>query len=251
MSAIGIGLVVFACLFGGALLGIGLRKALPTHHMSDESRHLLEIGLGIIGTMAGLVLGLLVASATGSYNAQRSELLDVASKVVLLDRVLAHYGPDASAPRRGLRIAVTRTLNRIWPNEGSSRPEIDPFAVRGEDVLDEIEDLSPKTDSQRSLKPEAIGLALNLAQVRWLMYEQTGSSISAPLLVLLVFWFTITFIGFGLFTPSNTTAIVALALCALAVSGAVFVMLEMYTPFQGLVQIPSAPLRDALAHLGR
>jgi hypothetical protein len=251
MSAIGIGLVVFACLFGGALLGIGLRKALPTHHMSDESRHLLEIGLGIIGTMAGLVLGLLVASATGSYNAQRSELLDVASKVVLLDRVLAHYGPDASAPRRALRIAVTRTLNRIWPNEGSSPPEIDPFAVRGEDVLDEIEDLSPKTDSQRSLKPEAIGLALNLAQVRWLMYEQTGSSISAPLLVLLVFWFTITFIGFGLFTPSNTTAIVALALCALAVSGAVFVMLEMYTPFQGLVQIPSAPLRDALAHLGR
>jgi ABC-type amino acid transport system permease subunit len=236
---------------GGALLGMGLRNTLPSHHLSDDSRHLLQIGLGTIGTMAGLVLGLLVASATTSYNAQRSELLDVASKVILLDRVLAHYGPDTNVARRDLRVVVARALTRIWPQESSSGPQLDPLAARGEAVLDDIEDLSPKSDRQRSLKPEAIGLALNLAQIRWLMFEQSGSSISWPLLVLLIFWFTITFIGFGLFAPSNTTTIVALALCSLAVAGAIFVTLEMYTPFQGLVQISSAPLRDALAHLGR
>ena len=91
---------------------------------------------------------------------------------------------------------------------------------------------------------------MNLAQTRWLMFEQTAASISVPLLVLLIFWFTITFIGFGLFSPWNTTVMIALALCALAVSGAVFIMIEMYSPFQGLMQISSEPLRDALAHLG-
>jgi hypothetical protein len=92
---------------------------------------------------------------------------------------------------------------------------------------------------------------MNLAQIRWLMYEQADTSVSMPLLILLVFWFTITFVGFGLFAPWNATTVVALALCALAVSGAVIVMLEMYTPFEGFMQISGAPLREALAHLGR
>ncbi len=218
--------------------------------MSDDSRHLLQTGLGIIGTMAGLVLGLLVASATSSYNAQRNEVDDVSSKVVLLDRVLAHYGPETGAPRRVLRQTVQRALSQIWPQERSSGTGVRPSAG-AEVLLDEIGGLSPKTDVQNALKPQAMGLLMNLAQTRWLMYEQADTSVSVPLLVLLVFWFTITFIGFGLFAPWNATTVVALALCAMAVSGAVIVMLEMYTPFQGFMQISSAPLREALAHLSR
>jgi hypothetical protein len=250
MSAPELALVAFACLFGGALLGMTLRNRLPEHHLSDDSRHLLGMGLGIIGTMAGLVLGLLVASATGAYNAQRSELLDVASKVVVLDRILAHYGPEANAPRHALRVAVTRTLTQIWPQEENG-PQLDPTAVGAEGLLDELEDLAPRNDVQRSLKDAAIGLGLNLGQIRWLMYEQNGASLSLPLLILLIFWFTITFVGFGLFSPPNATVVIALGLCALAVSGAILVTLEMYTPFQGFVQISSAPLREALAHMGR
>jgi hypothetical protein len=250
MNPIGIGLIAFACLFGGALFGMRLRDALPEHHMSEDSRHLLQTGLGIIGTMAGLVLGLLVASATSSYNAQRGEIDDVSSKVVLLDRVLAHYGPEADAPRRVLRQTVQRALSAIWPQESSSGPQLKPL-TGAEALLDDIGGLSPKSALQNALKPEAMGLVMNLAQIRWLMYEQADTSVSVPLLVLLVFWFGITFIGFGLFAPWNATTIVALALCALAVSGAVIVMLEMYTPFAGFMQISDAPLREALGHLGR
>jgi hypothetical protein len=251
VSAFGVSAIVFACLFGGALLGIWLRFSLPQHHMSEDSRRLFQLGLGIIGTMAGLVLGLLVGSSTASYNAQRSELLDLSSKVVLLDRMLMHYGPEAIPVRRSIRDAVQQTLNQIWPQEGVVGPQLDPSAGRGEVVLGKLADLTPKNDLQRLLKPQAISLALNIAQERWLMFEQNGSGLSAPLLVLLVFWFTITFIGFGLFSPPNATVIVALGLCALAVSGAIFVMNEMYTPFQGLMQISSAPLRETLAHLLR
>jgi hypothetical protein len=218
--------------------------------MSEDSRHLLQTGLGIIGTMAGLVLGLLVASATSSYNAQRAELDDVSSKVVLLDRVLEHYGPEAGASRRVLRQTVRRALAAIWPQESSSGPHLTPL-TGAEALLDEVGGLSPKSELQKTLKPDAMGLVMNLAQIRWLMYEQADTSVSVPLLILLVFWFTITFIGFGLFAPWNATTIVALALCALAVSGAVIVMLEMYAPFEGFMQISAAPLREALAHLGR
>jgi hypothetical protein len=218
--------------------------------MNDDSRHLLQTGLGIIGTMAGLVLGLLVASATSSYNAQRAEIDDVSSKVVLLDRVLAHYGPQAGAPRLVLRQTVQRALAAIWPHESSRGPQLTPL-TGAEALLDEVGGLSPKSDLQSTLKPDAMGLVMNLAQTRWLMYEQADTSVSMPLLVLLVFWFTITFIGFGLFAPWNATTVVALALCALAVSGAVMVMLEMYAPFAGFMQISDAPLREALAHLGR
>lgn len=241
--------MAFAFLFGGALAGMQMRNALPEHHLSDDSRNLLGLAMGVIGTMSGLVLGLLVASATGAYNAQRSELLDVSSKVIMLDRILAHYGSQTGASREALRVAVQRTLLRIWPDEGKAGPQLDPSAVGAEGLLDELESLSPANDQQRSLKNEAIGLALNLGQIRWLMFEQNSSSLSAPLLVLLIFWFTITFVGFGLFSPPNATVVVALALCALAVSGAIFVTLELYTPFQGLVQLPSAPLREALAHM--
>jgi hypothetical protein len=115
--------------------------------------------------------------------------------------------------------------------------------------MDVLEDLAPKTDAQRSLKDIALGLALSLGQIRWLMYEQNGSALSVPLVILLVFWFTITFVGFGLFSPPNATVVVALGLCALAVSGAILVTLAMYTPFQGFVQLSSTPLREALAHM--
>lgn len=248
MNSVALGLAIFACFFGGALLGMALRRTLPEHHLSDDSQRLLGMGLGIIGTMAGLVLGLLVASATGAYNAQRTDLLDAASKVVMLDHILAHYGPEATPPREALRAAVARALVRMWPNEAA--PQLEPGTVGGDAILDELENLSPKTDAQRSLKGEAIGLAINIAQIRWLMYAESGSSFSMPLLIVLVFWFTITFVGFGLFSPPNPTVVTALGLCALAVSGAIFVMLAMYTPFQGIVQLSSAPLRDALANMG-
>ena len=245
-----VGFIAFVCLSAGAAIGIGLRLRLPGHHLSDDSRHLLEISLGIIGTMAGLVLGLVVASAAASYNTQRGELLDMSSRVVFLDRVLAHYGPAANPPRDTLRLVVERTIDRIWPAGGATSQQTNPLATHGEVLLDQLEDLKAENDTQRSLKTEAVTLAMNLGQTRWLLFEQGGSSVSMSLVVLLIFWFTITFVGFGLFAPSNLTAFVALGLCALAVSGAVFVALAMYTPFEGLVQLSSAPLREALAQLG-
>jgi Protein of unknown function (DUF4239) len=250
MSALGISAIVFACLFGGGLLGMRLRAILPEHQLSDDSKHLLETGLGVIGTIGGLVLGLLVASAFGTYNAQRNSLVQMSADIVVLDRVLAHYGPEAKGARAAIKTTVAIMIGRIWPQNGDGS-RMSPATARGEVVYDKILDLKPKNDAQSSMRGQATGLALSIAELRWLMYAQLTTGMSIPLLVALAFWFTITFMGLGIFAKPNALTIAALFLAAVAVSGAVFLLQEMYMPFQGSLQISNAPLKEALANLGR
>ena len=94
MNSIAIGFIVFACVFGGALFGMFLSARLPERHLSGDSKDIVRLGMGLIGTMTALVLGLLVASAKSFYDTQSSELTEMSAKIVLLDRVLAYAGRD-------------------------------------------------------------------------------------------------------------------------------------------------------------
>lgn len=201
--------------------------------------------------MAALVLGLLVASAKGSYDTQSTELTEMSAKVVLLDRFLGHYGPETKETRDLLRGAVVRILDRTWSKDRTSPSQLELPSTGNEAIYDKIQGLSPKDDTQRSLQAQALSIAIGLGQTRWLMYEQSVTSVSLPLLVVMVLWLTIIFISFGLFAPPNATVVASLFVSALSVSGAIFLILEMYTPYAGLIQISSAPLRSALAHLGQ
>jgi hypothetical protein len=247
MSATTISLIVFACVFGGALLGILLHSVLPQQHLSNESKDIVKLGMGLVGTMAALVLGLLVASAKGSYDAQSAELTQMSANIALLDRALALYGPETKEARNLLRGAVARVLDQMWSSASLSVPT----AAGGEILYEKIQGLSPKNDTQRSLQGQALSMAVDLGKTRWLMYEQATTSVSMPLVIVLVCWLTAIFISFGLFAPFNATVVASLLVSALSVSGAIFLILEMYTPYAGLVQISDAPLRAALAHLGQ
>jgi hypothetical protein len=249
MSSVTISLIVFACVFGGALLGIFLNAALPQHHLSADTRDVVKLGMGLVGTMSALVLGLLVASAKGSYDAQSAELTQMSANVALLDRILAVYGPETKEARDLLRGAVARLHDQLWSKDDSS-PMARPSAG-GEIVYEKIQGLAPKNDAQRSLQAQALSIAMGLEKTRWLMYEQTATSVSIPLLVVLVLWLTFIFISFGHFAPFNGTVISSLFVSALSVSGAILLTLEMYEPYAGLIQISGAPLRAALAHLGQ
>ena len=250
MSSVAIGLIVFACVFGGALLGIFLRGVLPPHHLSAGSKDIVRLGMGLVGTMAALVLGLLVASAKNSYDAQSSELTELSANVVFLDRLLAHYGPEARGARDQLREAVGRTVARVWPKDRSARSGLEPVAAN-EGVVESIQQLSPKDDAQRGIQKHALRVADLLLRTRWLMYEQGAGPVPLPMLVVLILWLTIIFVSFGLFAPRNGTVIASLCVAALSVSCAILLILEMYRPFEGIIQISSAPLYTALAHLGR
>jgi len=169
----------------------------------------------------------------------------------LLDRVLANYGPEAKGARDLLRDLVVRSLDRLWPQE-RSRTSIAPASAAGWDALyQKIQALSPTNDTQRSLQAQATSTAMALGETRWLMYAQAGNSISKLMLAILVFWLTMIFISFGLSAPANATVTSALLVCGLSVSGAIFLILELYAPYGGLITVSSAPLRDALAQLGQ
>ncbi len=200
--------------------------------------------------MAALVLGLLTASAKTSFDMQNSELTEMSSKVVVLDRVLAHYGPEAKEARDVLRGSVERALGQMWPEERASSQALVVAPHSSEILLDKIEGFSPKDDVQRSFQAQALSVVMALAQTRWLIYEQRAAAISMPFLVVLVFWITVIFISFGLFAPLNATVVASFLVSALSVSSAIFLILEMYTPYGGLIHVSSAPLRAALAQLG-
>jgi hypothetical protein len=242
--------IVFAFVFGGAMLGMFLRPVLPPHHLRAGSKDIIRLGMGLIATMAALVLGLLVASAKEFYDSQSNEVTQIAANVIFLDRELAHYGPESQEARDQLRRVLIRIRNRVWPTDGSRPAGLEPVSVN-ETIYSKIQQLKPKDDAQRTLQNRALTMAASLLQSRWLMYEQSTSPIPFPMLMILVLWLTIIFVSFGLFAPRNVTVLVTLFVSALSVSCAIFLILEMYKPFQGIIRISGAPLTAALAHLGK
>ena len=250
MRSITISSLVFACVFGGALLGLLLRRLLPDGHLTSDAKDVIKLSTGLVSTMAALVLGLLVASAKSSYDAQSTELTQLSANVIMLDRILARYGSDAQGVRDLLRASVQRGIDRLWPPSAGSHADLAPMAV-GDTLQDRLLALSPQDDPHRALKAQALAIASSGGQTRWLMYEQGATSVSLPLLVVLVLWLSVIFISFGLFSPTNPTVVASLLVSALSVSGAIFLILEMYSPYEGVIQISSAPLRAALAHLGQ
>jgi hypothetical protein len=250
MSAIATSLIVFTCVFGGALFGMLLRAVLPAHHFDDDTKDLIRMGMGLIATMTALVLGLMIATAKGAYDTQKDEVTQLSAKIILLDRILAHYGPETKDVRNLVRGAVAREVDRIWPKDRTRSSELEPG--RGAEApYDRIQALSPKDDAQRSLKVQALSILTDISQTRWLMFQQSGSSFSMLFLVVVVSWITIIFISFGLYAPRNATVIVTLLVCALSVSGAILLILELDKPFEGLIQISPAQLRDTLMVLGQ
>jgi hypothetical protein len=246
-----IGWIVLACVFGGALLGMALRRILPEHHLSAESKDVIKLGMGLTAMMSALVLALLTNSAKSSYDAQRNEVTQLSANIILLDRVLAHYGPETKEARALVKLSAAGMIDRIWPENRSGSAEVAPNTAVAEGFFDKIQELSPQNEVQRSLQTQAMKTTIDIGQARLLLLEQGGRSIPMPFLALLVFWVTIIFLSFGLFAPPNATVIVTLFLCALSVSGAIFLIMELDRPFGGLIQISAAPLRDAIVHLGK
>ncbi len=250
MSSIATSSIVFACVFGGALLGMFLRKLLPQHHLSDDSKSVVMIAMGLVATMTALVLGLLISSAKNSFDALNSEITATSSKIILLDRALALYGPETKEARDLLRSTVAAVLDRMESKRSANPGEMLASTRQVESVYDKIQGLLPKDDRQRSFQADALSILKEIRQTRVLIYEQQSTSISMPMLIILVSWLTVLFISFGLYAPTNGTVVTSLLVSALSVSCAILLILELYTPYRRLIKISGAPLRAALMQLG-
>src|SRR5271157_5091497 len=251
MSPFTTSVVIFVSVFGGGLLGTFLHSILPNEHLDSDSKDAVRLGMGLVATTVALVLGLLIASAKGFYDTQNTEVTQAAANVVLLDRILVHYGPETKEVQALLRNSIARMADLTWQRDEPDKTEFKPAATGNESLFDKIQELSPKNDNQRLLQTQASGLAINLGQTRWLLFAQRTSSVPGPLLGMLVFWLTLLFISFGVFVRRNAMVVGSLFASALAVCGAIFLILEMYQPYAGLIQVSDAPLRAALAQLAQ
>jgi hypothetical protein len=250
MSATWIAVITLACAFGGALCGMLLRRILPDDHVDMESKNTVTVTMGLVGSMTALVLGLVTASAKSSYDEVDAAVKQTAVNLLTLDRVLARYGPAAGEVRADLKKAIEGRVDRIWPESsvGSERADrrlVQPAAAH-EGLADRIAALSPDNDAQRALKSRATELSEHLLEQRWLVVSQAHAPVPMAFLVILVFWLTAAFGSYGLFAPANGTVMVALFLGSVSVAAALFLVLELGTPFEGEVKVPGEPMRRAI-----
>lgn len=247
MTLISAGLIV-----AGVLLGFCLQTILPRSHLTDESKETLRIAGGLLATLTALVLGLLVTAANGSFDATNTAIVQGGAKMIMLDRVLANYGPESSAARAQLRQSLSDGIRRIWlPDKrqvgGSQALEsgIEMLAVQKK-----LHELKPQNNAQQALIEQASQITRELAQSRWVIIEQMQNHLPIPLLIVLVFWSTALFVSFGLLAPRNVTVLVVLLVCALSVSMAIGLVLELNRPLDGIIRVSDAPLRKVLEFIG-
>jgi fumarate reductase subunit D len=246
MSPIAVSCMVFALVFAGALAGMGLRRILPEEHFGADAKDTVRLAIGLVVTMTGLVLGMLVSSAKTYHDAQKSKVAEISAEILFLDQLLTIYGPEAKQTRIEAHQLAEDGAERIWPSQASGQVQLRP-RDNVADFYQQLQLLAPKNDMQIAIKAELMSRTLDLRKADWLMFlesEQTSASI--PLVAVVTSWLLAIFISFGIFAPPNSTVIVTLIVCAVAVSAAIFIIMEMYSPFSGIFRISPTAIHDAL-----
>ena len=239
--------LIFLLVLGGIFVGTALRRILPDHHLSKETQDVVRLGAGLIATIAALVLGLLIGGAKGSFDVRSTQVKQLTANIILLDNLLAQYGPEAAPLRGQVRRAIDPLIERLWHEKITAEPFT--ASSEGEKVYQALLALSPRTEIQRALQGRAVQVANDLAQTRFLLFAETESQIPRPFLGILVFWLFIIFLSFSLFSDLNSTGLAFLCVFGLSASCAIYLILELNEPFTGLMRISDIPLRNALAPL--
>ncbi len=257
---------VLLLLMVSAALGMFVKAHLSEQHKSRETVELVSLVVTMLVTFAALVMGLLTYAVKGGFDRDNDAMAAVASQIVQLDQSLRNYGPEAMAARIALRRYTETVIVSTWPNEPKPRLEIHPVAASpiipgglesrtlGE-LMNEIglaiHHLAPQDALHRALLASALGHYHDLEAARWTLIEDARPTISFPFYLVLVFWLIVIFVCFGLNAPANAFVFIIITLSALSISSAMFVILEMDSPFNGYVEVSSRPMRNALIDIVR
>ena len=242
-------LAFLAVMLGSALAGMAIRNRLPGEHLTDSSRDAVLRAVGLVVTLSSLVMAFLVSSAKAYYSAVEDELTEISSDMAALDRILVHYGDVAEPSRELLRQVVGTAVRTAWPAHETSLPR-----YSGRSGLEGIERLTdqigalPASDGRHTvLRSQALSYLLAVERSGFKLRQIQQARAQTPLLAIIVSWLVIIFGGFGLLTPRNRTAFTAMLLAAVAAAGALFLIVELYSPVTGVISIPPSTLESALS----
>jgi len=230
--------------------GLFLRDKLPDAHLSGDSKDVIRLATALIGTMAAVVVALLFASTRSTYEATNSQVARLTAGVVELDQLLKEYGgPESLALRQALRSDVTSMVAAIWRDDAPVTGELLRPVTHEETVLYKLRQLEPKTPVQTAIKTRALVVSNDIEQTRLILLAQPPDTLSKPFITVLVLWLCFIFASFSMSAKANPTLVAVLLICGFTAATAIYLVLELGQPFDGLLQLSNKALRHALSPL--
>jgi hypothetical protein len=249
MRALATSSLVFVLVFGGALAGIAIRRVRPDERFTSEAKDTIRLAIGLVITMTSLVLGMLVSSGKTFYDGEKNQVAELSAQVILINDLLKIYGPETGQLRIEAQRSVEEMVDRIWPRKSWQRVELRPLA-KDSQFYEHVQLLAPKNEGQASAKAQLLAATLSLRKSYRLMFLQSEqTSITIPLLSVVTSWLVVIFFSFGIFAPRIPNVMLTLVICAMAVSAAIFIILSMNSPFNGVLRISPAAIRDVLSQM--
>ena len=238
---------VAAMTFGASLLGMALQWAVPAD-MLGASKGSVGAMVGLVTLLLALVLGLLVFTSFSVFTMQRDEAYSLGPLVAEVDLALELYGPEAAGGRAGLLAALQRSRVRFF---GDAKRGPQPFTFEEMRAIFSSQNgffdrLKPATDAQRGLLATAKDQVRKLADTQMLMARQLASPFPPHVLTVVICWATALFLGNGLVAAPNLVSVLAHLAGALSIATAIFLILELSSPYTGLIRLSPAGIDRVL-----
>jgi hypothetical protein len=246
-ESIWISIISLGGMLGGAAVGSWLRDRLPEHHLTDEATGVIKSGVGLISTLAALILGLLISTAKISYDSTATQVNQITSDLVLGDQQLAAFGPIANEARQALRELSQALAAGIWGGPDQRKHPGFVASDAWKRFSAAIDQLPATTDQQRNLKKQIDEVVSRSVQARLRLFAEAGGALPLPFLLLLVFWLTIIFASYSILGAMNLTVKAFVLLFALSAAGALFLISELNSPFSGLLKLSERQFQETLA----
>ncbi len=252
MHSLGRAIAVAVILFGASVIGMLLQWVVPADVLT-ASKGTVGAMVGLVTLLLALVLGLLVFTAFSLFTTQRDEAYSLGPVIVELDLALEQYGPDAARGRAGLRSVLERSRARFF---GDLKQGPQPFTFEEMRAIFHglntyFDGLKPATDAQRALLTTAKDQIRKFADTQMLMARQLANPFPPYVLAVVVCWASALFLGNGLVATPNVVSVVAHLAGAAAIGSAIFLILELSSPYTGAVRLSSAGLDRLIQVLGK
>jgi hypothetical protein len=251
MYEVVVALVVFACLVAASFGSLAVSKQLSERQAEEETHAVIRLAANIFVVATSLVLGLLLNSAKNTYEAVDRNVHAFATDLILLDRTLRHFGPEATEVRRRLSVYVRQAVDGTWRPDGIAVLD-DRVAERMlDDVGNALSAIRPPDGARTDLWHEAETNYQSVVKRRWTLIEESEGTIPAAFIVMLTAWLVLIFASFGYRAPRNAIVVATLVVSAGLIAGSIYLILDMDVPFSGPIQISPAPLVRAQEQLSR
>ena len=250
MRDVVVGLIVLVCLLAASLGSRALYERIPERHRIAETEAVVRLFASFFVVMTSLVISLMLNQARNTLESADKGVHAYAVQLILFDRAMRHYGVDETAEARRALLAYTQQAARRM---GQSDPAISSATAESllRDTIEAVRKLRPADTEHVKIQEELERRYSAIYEMRWSLVEQSEGTVPTALLVMVTLWLILIFASYGFRAPKNSFVAASFLVSSLLIAGAIYLILDMDVPFQGLIQVSPAPLEHVVAELSR